>query len=263
MGQQMSGQQQQRNVSGLRRAIDDVLTLSFEQESLRDRSASLRPESPVVRQNAQQQVELAAGLSTVEVGPLSLLQARGVDTEQFHPDRRGIDGGVYKDLEGPVFVYVGRVAVEKNIESFLELDLPGTKVVVGPGPQLEELKKKYPKAVFTGSKSGEELARHFADADVSVFPSWTDTFGLVILESMATGTPVAAFPAPGPKDLIPGTGAGAVSDDLKAALGEFFAPTERTLVQREILNGVLLVEIQLFLLFLKILMQPQALFQQV
>ena len=143
--------------------------------------------------------------------------ARGVDTEQFHPSLRGIDGGVYKDLEGPIFVYVGRVAVEKNIESFLALDLPGTKVVVGPGPQLEELKKKYPKAVFTGSKSGEELARHFADADVSVFPSWTDTFGLVILESMATGTPVAAFPAPGPKDLIPGTGAGAVSDDLKAA----------------------------------------------
>jgi glycosyltransferase involved in cell wall biosynthesis len=143
--------------------------------------------------------------------------ARGVDTEQFHPGKRGIDGGVYKDLEGPIFVYVGRVAVEKNLEAFLALDLPGTKVVVGPGPQLEELKRKYPKAVFTGSKSGEELARHFADADVSVFPSWTDTFGLVILESMATGTPVAAFPAPGPKELIPGTGAGAVSDDLKAA----------------------------------------------
>jgi glycosyltransferase involved in cell wall biosynthesis len=143
--------------------------------------------------------------------------ARGVDTDQFHPGKRGIDGGVYKDLEGPVFVYVGRVAVEKNLEAFLALDLPGSKVVVGPGPQLEELKKKYPEAVFTGSKSGEELARHFADADVSVFPSWTDTFGLVILESMATGTPVAAFPAPGPKDLIPGTGAGAVSDDLKAA----------------------------------------------
>lgn len=143
--------------------------------------------------------------------------ARGVDTEMFHPSKRGIDGGVYKDLKGPISVYVGRVAVEKNIESFLDLDIPGTKVVVGPGPQLEELKKKYPDVVFTGSKSGDELVRHFADADISVFPSWTDTFGLVILESMATGTPVAAYPAPGPKDLIPGTGAGSVNDDLRIA----------------------------------------------
>lgn len=143
--------------------------------------------------------------------------ARGVDTEQFHPDRRGVDGGVYAGLEGPIFVYVGRVAVEKNIEAFLSLDLPGTKVVVGPGPQLEDLQRKYPAVVFAGSKSGVELARHFADADVSVFPSWTDTFGLVILESMGAGTPVAAFPAPGPKDIIPGSKAGVVSDDLRRA----------------------------------------------
>nr|WP_270375095.1 glycosyltransferase family 1 protein [Marinicauda sp. Alg238-R41] len=144
--------------------------------------------------------------------------ARGVDTEQFHPSRRHQDGkNVYEGLEGPIFVYVGRVAVEKNIEAFLDLDLPGTKVVVGPGPQLEDLKRRYKDVVFTGSKSGEELARHFADADVSVFPSWTDTFGLVILESMACGTPVAAFPAPGPKDIIPGSGGGVVSEDLREA----------------------------------------------
>ena len=143
--------------------------------------------------------------------------ARGVDTELFHPSKRGIDGGVFKDIEGPVFLYVGRVAVEKNIEAFLETDLPGTKVVIGPGPQLEELKKKYKDVKFLGGMYGDELARHFADADVFVFPSLTDTFGLVILEAMATGTPVAAFPAPGPKDLIPGSGAGAVSEDLREA----------------------------------------------
>ncbi|MCP2679161.1 glycosyltransferase family 1 protein [Maricaulaceae bacterium NA33B04] len=144
--------------------------------------------------------------------------ARGVDTELFHPDKRHMGGkSVYEGIEGPIFVYVGRVAVEKNIEAFLDLDLPGTKVVVGPGPQLEELKAKYKDVVFTGSKSGDELAQHFADADVMVFPSFTDTFGLVILESMATGTPVAAYIANGPKDIIPGSKAGSVNDDLRVA----------------------------------------------
>ncbi|KPP81383.1 MAG: Glycosyl transferase, group 1 family protein [Oceanicaulis sp. HLUCCA04] len=143
--------------------------------------------------------------------------SRGVDTDQFRPDLRGLDGGVYKGLPKPVFAYVGRVAVEKNIEAFLKLDLPGSKVVVGPGPQLEELKRKYKDVHFTGGKTGEELARHFADADVFVFPSFTDTFGLVILEAMACGTPVAAFVAPGPRDIIPGSNAGVVSDDLREA----------------------------------------------
>jgi glycosyltransferase involved in cell wall biosynthesis len=143
--------------------------------------------------------------------------SRGVDTDMFHPSKRGIDGGVYKDLARPVWAYVGRVAVEKNIEAFLKLDLPGTKVVVGGGPLLEELRQKYPEAKFTGPKFGDELAQHYADADVFVFPSFTDTFGLVILEAMAAGTPVAGFMAPGPKDIIPGSGAGAVSDDLKVA----------------------------------------------
>jgi glycosyltransferase involved in cell wall biosynthesis len=103
-----------------------------------------------------------------------------------------------------VFLNVGRVAVEKNIEVFLGLDLPGTKVVVGDGPQRKELEAKHPEAVFTGAKFGADLTAAFADADVFVFPSLTDTFGLVILEAMACGTPVAAFPAPGPIDIIPG-----------------------------------------------------------
>ncbi len=142
---------------------------------------------------------------------------RGVDVELFHPSKRGMDGGVYKDLPKPVFAYVGRVSVEKNIEAFLKLDLPGSKVVVGGGPALDELKQKYPDILFTGSKFGEELARHYADADVFCFPSFTDTFGLVILEAMACGTPVAGFIAPGPKDIIPGSNAGAVNEDLKVA----------------------------------------------
>lgn len=145
------------------------------------------------------------------------LWSRGVDVELFHPSKRSIDGGVYKDLPKPIFAYVGRVSVEKNIEAFLELDLPGTKVVVGGGPALEDLKAKFPSAVFTGAKFGDDLARHYADADVFVFPSLTDTFGLVILEAAACGTPVAGFVAPGPKDILPGTGAGVVDHDLRKA----------------------------------------------
>lgn len=143
--------------------------------------------------------------------------SRGVDVDLFHPSKRGVDGGVYADLPRPVWAYVGRVSVEKNIEAFLKLDLPGSKVVVGGGPMKEELARRFPEARFTGPKFGEDLARHYADADVFVFPSLTDTFGLVILEAMATGTPVAGFVAPGPQDIIPGSGAGAISDDLRAA----------------------------------------------
>ena len=144
--------------------------------------------------------------------------SRGVDTELFRPDREPIYeelGG--KDWPRPFWLNVGRVAVEKNIESFLELDLPGTKIIVGDGPAKAELQAKYPEAKFLGARFGEELARCFADADVFVFPSWTDTFGLVILEAMAAGTPVAAYPAHGPIDIIPGSGAGAIDDNLKTA----------------------------------------------
>jgi glycosyltransferase involved in cell wall biosynthesis len=145
---------------------------------------------------------------------------RGVDTELFNPSRRieeGQPGDPFAGLPRPIFLNVGRVAVEKNIEAFVELDLPGSKVVVGEGPQLAELKKKYPKVHFLGAKFGEDLATCFASADVFCFPSLTDTFGLVILEAMAAGTPVAAFDAPGPRDIIPGSDAGVISEDLKQA----------------------------------------------
>ena len=146
------------------------------------------------------------------------LWSRGVDVELFHPSKRGVDGGLFKDLPKPVFVYVGRVSVEKNIEAFLKLDLPGLesggRQRAGAGGAAG---RNIPSVVFTGPKFGEELARHYADADVFVFPSFTDTFGLVILEAAATGTPVAGYVAPGPKDILPGTGAGVVDMDLRKA----------------------------------------------
>ncbi len=151
---------------------------------------------------------------------------RGVDTQQFRPDLPQL----FPDLPRPIFLNVGRVAVEKNIEAFVELDLPGSKVVVGDGPSREALQAKYPAVLFTGAKFGEDLASAFASADVFVFPSLTDTFGLVILEAMAAGTPVAAFPAPGPIDIIPGSGAGAVNDDLRTACLEALA-CDRTAVR--------------------------------
>ena len=141
---------------------------------------------------------------------------RGVDTELYRPGLEPIFG----DLKRPIMTYVGRVAVEKNLEAFLKLDVPGTKVIIGGGPQSEELKTKYPDAVFTGPRFGEELARSYADSDVFVFPSLTDTFGLVLLEAMATGTPVAAFPAHGPIDIVPGSNAGVLSEDLAEAIRE-------------------------------------------
>jgi len=140
---------------------------------------------------------------------------RAVDTELFHPDKRGAVGGVYAGLARPIFVNVGRVAVEKNLEAFLALDLPGTKVIVGDGPDLETLRARHPEAVFTGYKAGEELARHFADADVFVFPSLTETWGGVMVEALAAGTPVAGFVASGPKDFD--RSVVAVDDDLRAA----------------------------------------------
>jgi glycosyltransferase involved in cell wall biosynthesis len=147
---------------------------------------------------------------------------RGVDTEMFRPrdQRDPAENALFEGLPRPIFLNVGRVAVEKNIEAFLKLELPGSKVVVGDGPSLEQLREEYPHVRFTGSKFGDELAAHFAQADVFVFPSLTDTFGLVILEAMAAGVPVAAYPAPGPIDIIPGSGAGVVDEDLqKACLG--------------------------------------------
>ena len=151
--------------------------------------------------------------------------SRGVDTEMFRPQEKGFFG-----LPRPIHLFVGRVAVEKNIEAFLELDLPGSQVVIGDGPQLEQLKRKFPKAHFLGRKVGDDLARHYAAADVFVFPSLTDTFGLVILEALACGVPVAAFPVPGPKDIITDEnhGAGALDVDLGRAVARALAmPAQR------------------------------------
>ncbi len=150
------------------------------------------------------------------------LWSRGVDTELFHPRRR-------TDLSfaGPVFLCVGRVAVEKNLPAFLDLDLPGTKVIVGDGPDMARLKAEYPDVVFLGTRRGEELAEIYASADVFVFPSRTDTIGNVILEAMASGTPVAAFPVTGPIDIIGDGKGGAVSQDLReAALAALDIPRE-------------------------------------
>ncbi len=138
--------------------------------------------------------------------------SRGVDTHLFRPaEQRSID------LRRPVFLYVGRVAVEKNLPGFLGLDLPGTKVVVGDGPQRRELEKRFPDALFTGAKIGAELVSWYQRADVFVFPSRTDTFGLVMAEAMACGTPVAAFPVRGPVDVIKDPAVGVLDNDLGAA----------------------------------------------
>ena len=142
---------------------------------------------------------------------------RGVDLEGFNPRYRKSPDDIYQGLARPVWLNVGRVAVEKNLEAFLTLDLPGTKVVVGDGPARAELERRFPDAVWAGVERGEALSRRFADADVFVFPSLTDTFGLVIIEAMASGTPVAAFPVTGPVDIVPGSGAGVLDADLRAA----------------------------------------------
>lgn len=151
---------------------------------------------------------------------------RGVDTTLFRPrpEARGNDGP-FAGLPRPIHLYVGRVAVEKNVEAFLALDLPGSKVVVGDGPQLDDLKRRYADAVFVGAKTGEDLASHYAAADLFVFPSRTDTFGLVLLEALASGLPVAAFPVPGPLDVIGVSGAGILSEDLGQAARDALAIT--------------------------------------
>jgi glycosyltransferase involved in cell wall biosynthesis len=145
--------------------------------------------------------------------------SRGVDTDIFHPRRPG-EPDVFEGLPRPIWLNVGRVAVEKNVEGFLALDLPGSKVVVGDGPQRAELAERYPDVLFTGAKLGDDLANHYASADVFVFPSLTDTFGLVLLEAWASGLPIAAFSAPGPADIIPNSGAGVLAPDQTNGLRE-------------------------------------------
>jgi glycosyltransferase involved in cell wall biosynthesis len=151
------------------------------------------------------------------------LEARGF-TNIVHWSR-GVDTALFcqkpmpRSYRAPVFMYVGRIAVEKNLPAFLELQLPGTKVLVGDGPQRAELQRRYPHAVFLGAKHGADLAACYQSADVFVFPSRTDTFGLVLLEAMACGTPVAAFPVRGPIDVVTDPRAGVLDEDLaKAAM---------------------------------------------
>ena len=140
------------------------------------------------------------------------LWSRGVDHDIFRPQP-----SKRLNSEPPIFLYVGRVAVEKNVEAFLELDLPGSKWVVGTGPALEGIRERYPKVNYLGVLEREELAQVYAAADVFVFPSRTDTFGLVLLEAMACGLPVAAYPVTGPRDVIGASSAGALHEDLRTA----------------------------------------------
>lgn len=142
-----------------------------------------------------------------------VIWSRGVDTETFQPGDKN-----FLQAPGPISMFVGRVAVEKNIEAFLRLSLPGTKYVVGDGPDLQALSQKYPDVQFVGYKFGEELVKHIAAADVFVFPSRTDTFGLVMLEAMACGVPVAAYPVAGPIDVVQQGVTGVLDEDLGKAV---------------------------------------------
>ena len=139
--------------------------------------------------------------------------SRGVDAELF----RTYEEDIFAGFERPVWLYVGRVAEEKNIEALLSMRIKGTKVVVGDGPALAKLRRGYPEAKFTGERHGEELALHYSAADVLVFPSKTDTFGVVMLEALACGTPVAAYPVTGPVDVISSERVGVLRDDLQIA----------------------------------------------
>src|SRR6266849_448548 len=137
---------------------------------------------------------------------------RGVDTDLFTPN-----DAAELDLPRPICMTFCRVAVEKNLEAFLALDLPGSKVVIGDGPQKAELERRYPRVRFLGEKTGKDLTSHLAAADVFVFPSRTDTFGVVQLEALACGVPIAAFPVTGPRDVIADHPIGVVDEDLRAA----------------------------------------------
>ncbi len=167
------------------------------------------------------------GRSSVVMAPtptvVSNLTERGFKNVQ--PWGRGVDlalfgAGEKAEIEGkrPILLSVGRVAVEKNISAFLDLDIEGTKVVVGDGPLLKELRRQYPDVLFVGAKHGKELASYYRAADVFVFPSRTDTFGLVMLEALASGTPVAAYPVMGPRDVITDPAIGCLDPDLKIAI---------------------------------------------
>ncbi len=160
---------------------------------------------------------LEEGLSRRGFGPIRRW-GRAVDTQSFRPmrDEPRFDAD-FLGLPRPIFMYLGRVSSEKNLEAFLDLELPGSKVVVGDGPAAAALKKSYPAAHFLGYRTGEDLPRHLSAADVFVFPSRFETFGLVVLEALACGTPVAAFPVPGPLDILGDAPHAALGEDLRQA----------------------------------------------
>lgn len=137
---------------------------------------------------------------------------RGVDTETFQPGDK-----CFLYYPRPIWVYAGRIAVEKGLEDFLGMDLPGTKLLVGDGPDRQMLEERWPDAVFTGYKFGPELAAHVAAGDVFIFPSRTDTFGLVMIEAMACGLPVAAYPVTGPINVVENGVTGILDEDLRKA----------------------------------------------
>lgn len=137
---------------------------------------------------------------------------RGVDTDVFRPTEP-----MPLDLPKPVFAFVGRVSVEKNIDAFLQLDLPGSKVVAGDGPALTRLRRRHPEVLFLGMQDSPQLARLYSAADAFVFPSRTDTFGLVLLEALACGLPVAAYPVQGPLDVVGGSDVAVLDEDLRRA----------------------------------------------
>ena len=152
------------------------------------------------------------------------LQDIGFDKDKMVVWTRGANHGAFQkpkkinlEYKRPIYLYVGRVSIEKNIRAFLDLDLEGTKLVVGKGPDLDKLKKEYPEAIFKGERTNGELASYFASSDVFVFPSKTDTFGIVIIEALKCGLPVAAYPVAGPKDIFNGTNIGSLNNDLKKA----------------------------------------------
>ncbi|MBY0612191.1 MAG: glycosyltransferase family 1 protein [Beijerinckiaceae bacterium] len=155
--------------------------------------------------------------------------SRGVDADLFRPrPAEELRLPEFEGLAKPFFLYVGRVAVEKNLEAFLTLDLPGTKLVVGDGPHKAALEQRFADARFLGVRVGEDLARVYAASDVFVFPSLTDTFGIVLLEALAAGVPVAAFPVTGPKDALGDSDIAVLDTDLrKAALAALNIPRER------------------------------------
>lgn len=160
--------------------------------------------------------------------PQGVLWSRGIDRTQFHPAHRPHEA--LRDLPRPILLNVGRVAAEKNLDAFLALDMPGTKVVIGAGPALPDLRRRYPEALFPGVLQGAALAQAYATADLFVFPSLTDTFGLVMIEALACGTPVAGYPVAGPLDIVGPRGrgptdalprrVGALNSDLSLAITE-------------------------------------------